>query len=86
MGGQQGSRGYLYQGIVSIFSACTENNWNKISVEYTTANDKVDIALLSDKDKVLTAMQVKSSINLFTKEKIIAWLTELIDDYNGLIN
>ena len=80
MGGQQGSRGYLYQGIVSIFSACTENNWNKISVEYTTANDKVDIALLSDKDKVLKAMQVKSSINLFTKENIIAWLTELMDD------
>lgn len=80
MGGQQGSRGYLYQGIVSIFSACIENNWNKISVEYTTANDKVDIALLSDKDIVLKAMQVKSSINLFTKENIIAWLTELMDD------
>lgn len=48
MGGQQGSRGYLYQGIVSIFNACAESSWDTISVEYTTPNDKVDIALMSD--------------------------------------
>ena len=46
MGGQQGSRGYLYQGIGSIFNACTETSWVKISVEYTTPHDKVDIALI----------------------------------------
>ncbi len=57
----------MYQGIVSIFSACTENDWNHISIEYTTDNDKVDIALLSDTNNVLKAIQVKSAINLFTK-------------------
>lgn len=46
MGGQQCSRGYLYQGIVSIFNACTETSWDQISVEYTTPHDKVDIALI----------------------------------------
>lgn len=83
MGGQQGSRGYLYQGIVSIFSAFTENNWNQISVEYITDNDKVDIALLSDTDSVLKAIQVKSSINLFTKEDIVTWLTDIINDVSA---
>lgn len=83
MGGQQGSRGYLYQGIVSIFSAYTENNWNQISVEYTTDNDKVDIALLSDTDNVLKAIQVKSSINLFTKEDIVTWLTDIMNDVSA---
>ena len=46
MGGQQCSRGYLYQGIVSIFNACTETSWDQISVEYATPHDKVDIALI----------------------------------------
>lgn len=83
MGGQQGSRGYLYQGIVSILSSCNENNWNQISVEYTTTNDKVDIALLSDTDNVLKAVQVKSSINLFKKEDIVNWLTDIMNDVSA---
>lgn len=83
MGGQQGSRGYLYQGIVSIFSSFAEEDWNKISVEYTTANDKVDIAFLSNQESVLRAVQVKSSINLFTKENIISWLTDLMNDVSA---
>lgn len=80
MSGQHGSRGYLYQGIASIFNACAENNWNKISVEYKTSKDKVDIALLSNTNKVLRAIQVKSSVNLFSKENIITWLTDIIND------
>lgn len=83
MGGQQGSRGYLYQGIVSIFSACTENDWNHISVEYTTDNDKVDIALLSDTNNVLKAIQVKSSVNLFTKGDIMTWITDIMNDVSA---
>ena len=80
MSGQHGSRGYLYQGIASIFNACAENNWNKISVEYKTSKDKVDIALLSNTNKVLRAIQVKPSVNLFSKENIITWLTDIIND------
>ena len=40
MGGQEGSRGYLYQSIVSLLNACTEQSWETISVEYTTSDDK----------------------------------------------
>lgn len=83
MGGQQGSRGYLYQGIVSIFSACAETGWDQISVEYSTPNDKVDIALMSVAGDVLKAIQVKSSVNLFTKENIKTWLAEIMDDVSA---
>lgn len=83
MGGQQGSRGYLYQGIVSIFNACAEPDWNKISVEYTTPNDKVDIALMSDTGDILKAIQVKSSVNLFTKDNIVTWLTDIMNDVSA---
>jgi len=80
MGGQEGSRGYIYQGIISIFNACTENDWHEISVEYTTPNDKVDIALIDDDGSVLRAIQVKSSVNLFSKDDITGWLISLIND------
>lgn len=83
MGGQQGSRGYLYQGIVSIFNACAESDWDTISVEYTTPNDKVDIALMSDTGDILKAIQVKSSVNLFTKDNIITWLTDIMNDVSA---
>lgn len=48
MGGQAGIRGYVYQGIVAIIKALGEKGWNKISVEYSSPMDKVDIALLND--------------------------------------
>lgn len=83
MGGQQGSRGYLYQGIVSIFNACAETGWDKISVEYTTPNDKVDIALISGTGEIIRAIQVKSSVNLFSKEDLKKWLADLIDDVSA---
>jgi hypothetical protein len=83
MGGQEGNRGYIYQGITSIFNACSEEDWGKISVEYTTSNDKVDIALIDDSDSILRAIQVKSSINLFSKENILCWLKGLINDVSS---
>lgn len=83
MGGQQGSRSYLYQAIVSIFNACAEFNWDTISVEYTAPNDKVDIALMSDIGDILKAIQVRSSINLFTKNNIVTWLMDIMNDVNA---
>lgn len=83
MGGQQGSRGYLYQGIVSIFNACTETSWDQISVEYTTPHDKVDIALISNNGDILKAIQVKSSVNLFTKDNVLTWLTDIMNDVSA---
>lgn len=79
MGGQAGIKGYVYQGIVAIIKALGENGWNKISVEYNSPLDKVDIALLND-EVLVSAIQVKSSINLFTKKDVIEWLNSLISD------
>ncbi len=80
MGGQEGSRGYLYQGLVAILTSCIDDRWEKISVEYPTGNDKVDIALINSDNSVSKAIQVKSSINLFTKSNLVRWMEELIDD------
>ena len=80
MRGQEGSWGYIYQGISAIFSSFIENDWSNISVEYKTKNDKVDIALLSDDESVMRAMQVKSSVNSFSKSMIKGWITELMED------
>ena len=80
MGGQEGNRGYLYQGLACIFSALLDESWRYISVEYHTDNDKVDIALLSEEELVIKAIQVKSSANLFTKSNIATWLKDLFDD------
>ncbi|MFG6334783.1 MAG: hypothetical protein K1W20_04830, partial [Lachnospiraceae bacterium] len=82
MGGQAGIRGYVYQGIVAIVKALGENGWNKISVEYHSPLDKVDIALLND-NVLVSAIQVKSSINLFSKKDVIEWLDSLIADVSA---
>ena len=82
MGGQDGVRGYVYQGIVAIIKALGENGWNKISVEYNSAKDKVDIALLND-EIIVSAVQVKSSINLFSKREVVDWLNLLISDVSA---
>ena len=80
MGGQEGSRGYIYQGISAIFSSFIENDWSNISVEYKTKNDKVDIALLAEDERVMKTIQVKSSVNSFSKSMIKGWITELMED------
>ena len=80
MGGQDGNRGYYFQAVVSILDACTNEEWEKISVEYTTSDDKVDIALLNDSNGVTRATQVKSSINQFSVANIVKWLKELTND------
>lgn len=79
MGGQAGSRGYIYQGIVAILESIINDDWEKIYVEYTSQNDKVDIALEKE-DKLIKTIQVKSSINQFTKKNINEWICALITD------
>lgn len=82
MGGQEGLRGYLYQGVVAIIKALNENGWNSIAVEYNSPMDKVDIALLND-EKIVSAIQVKSSINLFEKKDVAQWIKNIIDDVDA---
>ena len=82
LGGKDGSRGYLYQTFASIFEALCQNGWDKIYIEYNSANDKVDIALESN-GKILKSIQVKSTINTFDRSSIINWANDLIKDDIG---
>ena len=82
LGGKVGSRGYLYQAFASIFQALCQDNWDKIYVEYNSANDKVDIALERN-GNVVKSIQVKSSVNSFDRSAIIEWTNDLIKDDIG---
>ena len=80
MGGKEASRGFLYQGFASVLDALTDKgNWDKIYVEFPTSNDKVDIAL-EQQNQIVKCIQVKSTINTFTKSDIKTWLDDLIKD------
>lgn len=80
MGGREGGRGYLYQGIVAVLEALKRNDWDQIYIEFPTDGDKVDIALKSA-DQITDAIQVKSTANSFEKGQISKWLTDIISDY-----
>lgn len=80
MGGKEGGRGYLYQGIVAVLEALRRDDWDRIYVEFPTEGDKVDIALKSV-DKITDAIQVKSTVNSFEKGEISKWLIDIIADY-----
>ena len=79
MGGKEGSRGYLYQTFASIFEELCQNDWDKIYIEYKSANDKVDIAL-ENNGVIIKSTQVKSTYNSFSRSSIITWSHELIKD------
>lgn len=80
MGGKEGSRGYLYQGIVAVLEALGQDDWDQIYIEFPTEGDKVDIAL-KYKDQITKAMQVKSIDSSFSKGNVSAWLSDIIKDY-----
>ncbi len=79
MGGKDGSRGYLYQALVAVLDAIENDDWAEVYLEYETDNDKVDIAF-KDSNGKLEVIQVKSSINNFSKADINKWLIEIIQD------
>lgn len=79
MGGVEGARGYLYQAIACVLNSMRENNWIKVQMEPVTSEDKVDIAYEYE-DGSYKAIQVKSSINNFTKGEIFNWFKSLIKD------
>lgn len=81
MGGKEGGRGYLYQGIAAVLEALKRNDWDQIYVEFPTENDKVDIAL-KFAGKITDAIQVKSTMNSFGKGEVSNWLLDIISDYS----
>lgn len=83
MGGKDASRGFLYQGFASVLEALTaKNSWDKIYIEFPTSNDKVDIAL-EKTNQVIKSIQVKSTINTFSKSHIKTWLRDLVADIDS---
>ncbi|MGE4282836.1 MAG: hypothetical protein AB7G87_03870 [Clostridia bacterium] len=78
MGGKESIRGFLYQGFASVLEALTQDYWDRIYVEYPVGN-KIDIAL-ELKGCLIKSIQVKSSINLFSKSNIVTWITELVTE------
>ncbi|MDR7855517.1 SAVED domain-containing protein [Tissierella sp.] len=84
MGGKEASRGFLYQAFASVLEALYKESWDKIYIEMHSANDKVDIALEED-GKIIRSIQVKSTINTFSKESVKKWLQDLIKDDVGTI-
>lgn len=82
MGGKEGSRGYLYQAFASVLEAMCQKNWDKIYIEFDSADDKVDIAL-EENNKIFKSVQVKSTINTFSKNSLKKWLQDLINDDVG---
>ena len=65
-GGEVGSRGYIFQAIVALMDCLERHDWDEIKVEPKTDQDKVDIQLYSN-GEILSAIQVKSSVNAFKK-------------------
>lgn len=84
MGGKEASRGFLYQAFASVLESLCQENWNKIYIEFDSEDDKVDIALEVN-DMIFKSIQVKSTINTFSKVSLIKWLQDLINDDVGSI-
>ena len=82
MGGKEGARGYLYQAFASVLEAMCQKNWDKIYIEFDSADDKVDIAL-EENNRIFKSVQVKSTINTFSKNSLKKWLQDLINDDVG---
>lgn len=82
MGGKEGSRGYLYQAFASVLEAMCQKNWDKIYIEFDSAGDKVDIAL-EENNRIFKSIQVKSTINTFSKNSLEKWLQDLVNDDVG---
>ena len=82
LGGKEASRGFLYKAFASVLEALCQKNWDKIYIELKSNDDKVDIAL-EENGRIIKSIQVKSTINTFSKSSIQTWLSDLIRDDVG---
>lgn len=79
-GGQVGSRGYIFQAIIALIECLERDDWDAIKNEPNTDEDKVDIMLYREDGTILSAIQVKSSINQFERADVKKWLENLNRD------
>lgn len=83
MAGRDAARGFLYQGFASVLEALTdENSWDKIYVDFPSDQDKVDIAL-EERGKIFRCIQVKSTVNMFSRQNVQDWIRELVNDFKS---
>jgi len=74
-GGQNAIKGFLFQGIICLVEMLDDENWITVTVEPDVASEKVDIIWSYQGSS--KAVQVKSSINPFSKSSIETWAKEL---------
>lgn len=80
LGGKEAARGFLYQAYAAVLEAlCSNSSWEKIHIEYPTEGDKVDVAL-EQNNEIIKCIQVKSTVDQFSKPALIKWFTELVKD------
>ncbi len=77
--GVLGLRGYIFQSLIAIIESLEKDDWDEIKVEPETKNDNVDIIFYRNK-RILSAIQVKSSINPFERVAVANWLKNLRED------
>ena len=78
-GGATAQRGFISQSIIAIIECLERDDWDEIKMEPETNLDKVDFVLRRN-GAILSAIQVKSSINPFFVTDVKRWLEKLIED------
>ena len=78
-GGATAQRGFIFQSIIAMIECLERNDWDEIKMEPETDLDKVDFVLRKN-GAILSAIQVKSSINSFSDTAVKRWLKKLIED------
>ena len=78
-GGAIAQRGFIFQSIIAMIECLERDDWDEIKMEPETELDKVDFVLRKH-EAILSAIQVKSSINSFSDTAVKHWLEKLIED------
>ena len=78
-GGAIAQRGFIFQSIIAMIECLERDDWDEIKMEPETKLDKVDFVLRKN-GAILSAIQVKSSMNSFSDTSVKRWLEKLIED------
>ena len=78
-GGAIAQRGFIFQSIIAMIECLERDDWDEIKMEPETDLDKVDFVLRRN-GEILSAIQVKSSINSFSDTAVKRWLEKLRED------
>ena len=78
-GGATAQRGFIFQSIIAMIECLERDDWDEIKMEPETKLDKVDFVLRRN-GAILSAIQVKSSINTFADTAVKRWLEKLTED------